>query len=266
MGVGLAHELFDPRGIELAHASQQGDEALPKPPEQMIVVTKLLHRFQQAVLLLVRNRPSGTAERAKPRHPHAFVLVRFSKQRHGLVDGEEVAKPVLLHVRGDIGRVRGVEREAVVAPDIDPIAVDLPGDLLPVFPSVDSVADRLEPRDQARVHDDALVDLRTVVEQQLVAHGRFRGIDLAVPVPRLHGLLRNQSDEDAGDDDQELAGILAPVAPACLLRRWLRHIEAPLEKRRVKDCGRFANQRGPADILDCRQSINRTKDFKNLTT
>src|SRR6185437_13854881 len=114
------------------------------------------------------------------------------------------------------------------AVDADPVAPDPAGDVLPGRAREDCPADRIEACDDARMHRRALVNLRAVVSQQLPPHRLLRRLDLAVPVPGADRLLSDEGDEHAGDDDDELAHILAPVAPRTFRRlaRSLRH-EAP---------------------------------------
>lgn len=62
--------------------------------------------------------------------------------------------------------------------------------------------------------------LRPVVPQHLMLHRALGRCDLLAPLPALNHFLSEQGDEHAGDDDRELARIVAPFMPT--FRRCLR--------------------------------------------
>ena len=72
------------------------------------------------------------------------------------------------------------------------------------------------------MHHRSLVDLRPIVPQKFALHRRFSRRHLLVPLPVLHDLLGEERNEDATDDDRELARIVAPIVPRLL--RLVRHV------------------------------------------
>jgi len=68
----------------------------------------------------------------------------------------------------------------------DPIAVDQCIDLAPALTFLDCGSHHVQLRQEARVYRGALIELRTVVAQELAPHCGLGGINLLAPFPPLN--------------------------------------------------------------------------------